>query len=33
MADACGWGSLPVRFRIRCLKYCWVCAPPQGIMP
>ena len=32
MADTCEWGSFPVRFKIRCLKSCWVCAPPRNIM-
>ena len=32
MADTCGWGSLPVRFKIHFLKSCWVCAPPRNIM-
>ena len=32
MADTCEWGSFPVRFKIRCLKSCWVRAPPRNIM-
>ena len=32
MADTCGWGSLPVRFKIFCLESFGVCAPPQNIM-
>ena len=32
MADTCGWGSLPVKFKIRCLEFFWVCAPSRNIM-
>ena len=33
MAYTCGWGSLQVRFKINFLESCWVCAPPQNVMP
>ena len=32
MVYICGWGSLPVRFKIRFLEPCWVCAPPRNVM-
>ena len=33
MAYTCGWGSLPVRFKINFLEPCWVCTPPRNVMP
>ena len=32
MAYTCGWGSLPVRFKINFLKPCYVCDPPQNAL-
>ena len=32
MADICRWDSLTFRFKIHCLRSCWVCAPPQKSM-
>ena len=33
VAYTCGWGSLPVRFKINFLEPCWVFAPPGKSMP
>ena len=33
MAFTCGWGSLPIRFKINFLEPCWVRAPPRNAIP
>ena len=33
MANTCGWDSLPFKLQIDFLKPCWMCAPPQNVVP
>ena len=33
MANTCGCGSLPVRFKVHDVKPCWVSSPRWNAMP